>query len=354
MEKLDLKSMTLIELKDLFTDLGEKPFRGEQTFRWIHQKTIESLQDINVLSKGLRDKLDDKFKIINLKIVKKLESNIDNTKKYLFLLEDGNIIESVAMEYKHGYSVCISTQVGCRMGCEFCASTKGGLVRNLSPGEMADQIYKIQKDLNIKISNIVLMGSGEPLDNYDNVVKFLNIIHDELGANIGYRHITISTCGIVPKIYKLADEGIPITLSISLHSPYQLQRSEIMPISKKYTIAQLIDACKYYISKTRRRITFEYTLIKGVNDREEDAEEISRLLKGLLCHVNLIPLNPIKETKLVTSKETYVNKFKKILEKRGISTTIRRELGSDINAACGQLRRDYIVNIDKQSNNIGD
>ena len=340
--KIDLKSLTVEELKNEFYKMGEKPFRGEQVFKWIHQKRVNSFSDITVLSKNLRDKLEQNYELSSMKIVERYDSKIDGTKKYLFLLDDGNIIESVMMKYKHGISICISTQVGCKMGCTFCASTKGGWIRNLSPREMLDQIYKIQEDLDVTVSNIVLMGTGEPLDNYDNVLKFLNIIHDEKGQNLGYRHIALSTCGIVPKIYELADEKLPITLSISLHSPSQEKRSDIMPISKKYPISQVIDACKYYIDKTNRRITFEYTLIQGINDREADAKELSDTLKGILCHVNLIPLNPIKESELRTSENTYVNKFKKILEKNKISTTVRREMGRDINAACGQLRIDYL------------
>lgn len=344
MSKQDLKSMSPHELKRIFVDLGEKPFRAEQTFRWIHQKMINSIEDITVLSKELRDKLKDKYKISNLEILKRFDSKLDSTKKYLFLLEDNNIIESVLMEYKHGFSVCLSTQVGCRMGCTFCASTKGGLLRNLKAGEILDQVYKIQKDLDIKINNIVLMGTGEPLDNFNNVIRFLEIIHEKKGQNIGYRHITLSTSGIVPKIYELADMQIPITLSISLHSPFQEEREKIMPIGKKYNIEEIIKACKYYVMQTNRRITFEYTLINGVNDREKDADELSRLLKGLLSHINLIPLNPIKETKLNRSKKTNITRFQNILTSKGISTTIRREMGGDINAACGQLRWDYMKN----------
>ncbi|EOD01318.1 23S rRNA (adenine(2503)-C(2))-methyltransferase RlmN [Caldisalinibacter kiritimatiensis] len=344
MSKIDLKSMSINQLKSLYIELGEKTFRAEQTFKWIHGKMIESIDDITVLSKKLRDKLNEKGKITNLKIVKRLDSKLDGTKKYLFALEDGNIIESVMMEYQHGISVCVSTQVGCKMGCTFCASTKDGLVRNLTAGEILDQIYQIQKDMDIKVSNIVLMGSGEPLDNYDNVLKFLEIIHHKHGQNVGYRHITLSTCGIVPKIYELAEENLPITLSISLHSPFQHSREEIMPIARKYSIKEIVDACKYYIEKTNRRITFEYTLIEGVNDSKKEALELSHILEGLLCHVNLIPLNPIKETQLSSTKISYVEEFKRILEKNKISVTVRRKMGGDINAACGQLRRDYLKN----------
>ncbi|WP_279230295.1 23S rRNA (adenine(2503)-C(2))-methyltransferase RlmN [Thermohalobacter berrensis] len=342
MNKIDLKSFNLEELKKLMVEIGEKSFRGQQIFNWIHQKNVESFQDITVLSKELRDKLENKYKITNLKIFKRFDSKIDNTKKYLFLLEDGNIIESVMMEYKHGVSVCLSTQVGCKMGCTFCASTKDGLIRNLTTGEILDQVYKIQKDLNIKVSNIVLMGSGEPLDNYENVLKFLRIINHKHGQNIGYRHITLSTCGIVPNIYKLADEKLPITLSISLHATNDNERKKVMPITYKYSISEVIKACKYYIEKVNRRVTFEYTLIKGVNDTKENAKKLANLLKGMLCHVNLIPLNPIKEVDYRSSNKKSVKNFKRELENRGIKATIRREMGRDINAACGQLRRKYM------------
>nr|WP_176718844.1 23S rRNA (adenine(2503)-C(2))-methyltransferase RlmN [Caloranaerobacter ferrireducens] len=342
MDKKDLKSLTLDELKNLFESIGEKSFRGKQAFKWIHQRMINSINDITEFSKTLKDKLNYEYKITKLQIVKRFDSKIDETKKYLFLLEDGNIIESVMMKYKHGISVCISTQVGCKMGCSFCASTKGGFVRNLTPGEIVDQVYQIQKDLDVKVSNIVLMGSGEPLDNFDNVIKFLELIHCKSGQNLGYRHITLSTCGIVPKIYELANLKIPITLSISLHSAFDNERRKIMPIANKYTIKDILDACKYYVSKTNRRITFEYTLINGVNDSVRHANELTKLLSGILCHVNLIPLNPIKEANFKTSKDANVLKFKEILESRNINTTIRREMGGDINAACGQLRRDYM------------
>lgn len=343
MNKIDLKSLTLEELQELFIDEGEKPFRGVQTFKWLHQNLVESIDDITVLSKTLRDKLNKKYKVSNIKILKRFDSKNDNTKKFLFILEDGNIIESVMMEYQHGISLCLSTQVGCKMGCAFCASTKEGLIRNLSSGEILDQVYKIQSDLNIKISNIVLMGSGEPLDNYKNVIRFLKISHEKEGQNIGYRHITLSTCGIVPRIYDLADEGLPITLSISLHSSNDIERTRIMPITNKYQIDKIIKACKYYIKQTNRRITFEYTLIHGVNDSKDDVKEIVNLLKGMLCHVNLIPLNPIKEINLVRSSNESINRFRTLLEQNGINATIRKSLGGDIEAACGQLRRDYLV-----------
>lgn len=342
LDNKDLKSLSSEEIREVFLNMGEKAFRGDQAFKWIHKNLVNSIDDISELSKDLRDKLKNNWYISNLKIFRRLDSQVDNTKKYLFSLRDGNIIESVMMEYKHGVSVCISTQVGCRMGCSFCASTKGGLVRNLTPGEIVDQIYSIQKDIGIPVKSIVLMGSGEPLDNFDNVMKFMDIIHDKKGQNLGYRHVTLSTCGIVPKIYELAEYDIPITLSISLHSPYEDERKKIMPIGNRYSIKEIIEACIYYINKTCRRITFEYTLIKGVNDSIKDAEAIAELLKGLLCHVNLIPLNPIKEASYTKSTKNSVVAFKDLLEKRGITATIRREMGTDVNAACGQLRIDYM------------
>lgn len=342
MNKNDLKSLSLSELKEIFNVLGEKAFRAEQTFKWIHHKRIENIDDITVLSKSLKENLKLNFKISNIRLLKRFDSKIDDTKKYLFILDDDNIIESVMMKHPHGISLCLSTQVGCKMGCVFCASTKDGLIRNLTSSEIIDQVYKIQDDLNMKVSNIVLMGSGEPLDNYNNVIKFLKTIHSEKGQNLGYRHITLSTCGIVPKIIELADEELPITLSISLHAATDIERSKIMPISNRYKIDDILNACKYYINKTNRRITFEYTLIKGINDDKKDAVNLSKLLKGMLCHVNLIPLNPIKEVELKKTNDNYVNRFKQILDDYNINATIRKERGADINAACGQLRRDYL------------
>ena len=338
----DLKSFSLDEMKSIFVEMGEKEYRAIQTFKFIHQNMVNSIEDITVLSKSLRDKLNENFSISDISIAERYDSKLDNTKKYLFKLEDANIIESVAMEYKHGTTACISTQVGCKMGCAFCASTKGGLIRNLSSGEILSQVYNIQNDLDIKLSNIVLMGSGEPLDNYENVIKFLNILHDENGQNLSYRNITLSTCGVVPKIYKLAEQELPITLSISLHSPFNEERKRIMPIAKAYSLDELLEACRYYINKTNRRITFEYTLIKEINDRKEDLNELSRILKGLLCHVNLISLNPIEEFAKDKANKNTIEMFKRELTKSGIPVTIRREMGSDINAACGQLRRKYI------------
>lgn len=342
MNLIDLKSLNIEELIEIFSSLNEKKFRAIQLFQWIHDKKVESIDDITVFSSKLKEKLKEKYYISNIKILNRFDSSLDFTKKYLFILEDKNIIESVIMKYEYGYSACLSTQVGCRMGCKFCASTKDGLIRNLTSGEILDQVYKIQKDLNIRVTNIVLMGSGEPLDNYNNVIKFIELIHNDKGQNLSLRNITLSTCGIVPKIYELANLNLPITLSISLHSSRDDYRKNIMPIGRKYTIDEIIEACRYYIKKTKRRITFEYTLISGVNDTKEEAQKLSKLLKGLLAHVNLIPLNPVREVKLYKSKDESIKTFKMILVKNGINATIRRERGSDINAACGQLRRDYL------------
>ncbi|CAH2212839.1 23S rRNA (adenine(2503)-C(2))-methyltransferase RlmN [Tepidibacter aestuarii] len=341
MDKVCLKSLTENDMKEFMKEIGEKPFRANQIFSWIY-KEIDSIDDMSNISKDLRKKLSEKSKLGKLEIYKKFESKIDGTIKYLFALEDGNIIESVMMKYEHGVSVCISTQVGCRMGCNFCASTIDGLERNLHPWEILDQVLQIQKDIKTRVSNIVLMGSGEPFDNFENVKKFLEIVNEKNGLNIGYRHITLSTCGIVPKIYELADMKIPINLAISLHAADENIRREIMPIAKSYTIDEIIKACKYYIQKTNRRITFEYSLIKGVNDKKEDVKLLGNKLKGILCHVNLIPINKVEERSYEKPDKNYVYKFKENLKQAGINCTIRREMGSDIKGACGQLRRKHL------------
>lgn len=340
MNKIYLKNFTEEQMKEYMNTIGEKPFRGSQIFGWLY-KGAKSFDDMKNISKDLRKKLEESSFIGNLNIYKKFESKIDGTKKYLFLLNDNNIVESVMMKYEHGISVCISTQVGCRMGCNFCASTIDGLVRNLEPWEILDQIIKIQEDMGERVSNVVLMGSGEPLDNFENVSQFLRLVNEKNGLNIGYRHITLSTCGLVPKMYELADMGLPINLALSLHSPYDESRKEIMPIARAYSIKQVIDACKYYIEKTNRRVTFEYSLIKGVNDSSEDASALVKLLKGILCHVNLIPINKIEEREYDKPDKSYIYKFRDILVKNKIQTTIRREMGSDISGACGQLRRKH-------------
>lgn len=340
--KVELNSLDLYEVKKLMVDLGEKGYRGEQLFRFFNQEQGLDIDHVLTLPIYLREKLKEVGLINKPSILKRLDSNLDDTKKYLILLEDGSIIESVLMVYEHGYSICISTQVGCKMGCEFCASTKDGFIRNLSAAEILNQIYLIEKDLNIGISNIVLMGSGEPLDNYTNLLKFLNIIHSDFGRNLSYRNITISTCGIIPKIYELADVNIPITLSISLHSPFDSERGKIMPIGKKYKLKDLMDACRYYIEKTSRRITFEYTLIEGVNDRDEDIKELIGLIKGLNAHINLIPLNPIKEYNKGAPVGIEVKRILARLKSHKIQATIRSEKGRDISGSCGQLRNNYL------------
>ncbi|MGM0395806.1 MAG: 23S rRNA (adenine(2503)-C(2))-methyltransferase RlmN [Bacillota bacterium] len=339
---MELNSMTHKSLKELVLLYEDKGFRAEQIFRYFHQQDGDDIMTLEQLPLSLREKLKSEHTVNNIKILHKFKSSVDETIKYLYLLPDGNIIESVVMSYTHGYSQCISTQVGCRMGCSFCASTKDGLVRNLTAAEMSNQIYQAEKDLGIRISNIVLMGSGEPLDNYENVIDFFDIINSKLGRNISLRNITLSTCGIVPGIYKLADENLPITLSISLHSPFDEKRGEIMPIAKRYPLVELMKSLKYYSKATSRRITFEYTLIKNTNDGEEEAKEIARLLNGLLAHVNLIPLNPIREYSEGRPDRDHVVKFQSMLKKLGVTTTIRREMGGDISASCGQLRRSVL------------
>lgn len=338
-KKSEFNSMSLEELQDLFLNLGEKKFRAEQFFRFIHQKKNFEIDESKQLPKELREKLKSLGYINKMSIYKKFESKIDNTKKYLIKLCDNRLIETVFMDYNTYCTVCISTQVGCRMGCSFCASTKENFARNLMPSELLGQIYLIEKDLNTVVNNVVLMGIGEPLDNYDNVIKFLKLINSEKGKNLSLRNITVSTCGIVPKIYKLADEKLPLTLTISLHNPFQEQRRKIMPISDNFSIDEIIKACNYYFEKTSRRVSFEYTLIKGENDDKIHALELKKLLKGLNCHVNIIPLNVIKEFDAVAPSSKYICNFKTMLENFGINATIRKKQGDDINGACGQLRQ---------------
>ena len=337
--KKNIKDFNLEELKQEFIELGEKPFRAEQVFKWLWQENITDFQNMTNLSKELRQKLNDLYIIKNFEILKKQKSK-DGTIKYLFdILDDGNAIETVLMEYKYGKTLCVSSQIGCKMGCKFCASTGIPFVRSLTSGEIAEQILAVQRDENIRISNIVFMGIGEPLDNYENVVKAIRILNNPKGLAIGARHISVSTSGIVPKIYSLADEQIQCTLSISLHSPTDEQRSEIMPINKVYNIEKLIQACKYYIETTGRRVSFEYALAKDNNDNLEDAKKLIKLIKGMNCHVNLIPINKIENGKFTKSTNENIIKFRDYLNNHGIVATIRRELGSDIDAACGQLRR---------------
>lgn len=335
--KKNLKDFTLEELEEILVDLGEPKFRAGQIFKWLYDGA-ESFDDMTNIPKKLRDKLDFEYSAGNLKIEQKFISHIDETRRYLLQLDDGNFVECVLMKYHHGYTICVSTQVGCAMGCAFCASTRGGKVRNLTSGEIIGQLMTVQKDLEKRISNVVLMGMGEPLDNFDNVMSFLENVNNPLGLNIGHRHISLSTCGLCERIRELADKKLQITLSVSLHAPNDEKRSAIMPINKKYNIAELMSACRYYTEKTNRRISFEYTLIRGVNDTPEEARELLALISGMLCHVNLIPVNKVAETGFSASNRETVNRFRDILEKGGVAATIRREMGADISAACGQLR----------------
>ena len=336
----NIKNYSLDELKKELQNIGEKPYRATQIYEWVYSKRVQSFDDMTNLSIDLREKLKNNFSMGNFRIVKKLES-VDGTKKYLFDINDGkgNLIESVLMQYHHGFTICVSSQIGCRMGCKFCASTGIKFERGLFPGEIVEQILAIEEDAKIRISNIVFMGIGEPLDNYDNVMKAIEIINNPKALNIGARHISLSTSGIVPKIYDLADKNIQCTLSISLHSTNNEKRSEMMPINKVYPIEELMKACKYYIEKTNKRISFEYALAKSENDNLKDADELVKLLKGMLAHVNLIPINEIKDGKYTKSTNENIIKFRDYLNEKGIVATIRRELGSDIEAACGQLRK---------------
>ena len=336
--KENIKDYNLEELKEKFIEIGEKKYRAEQTFKWLYKENVTSFNDMTNLSIELRNKLNELFYIPIFHIIKKQESK-DGTKKYLFDVGDGNAIETVLMKYKYGYSICVSSQIGCKMGCKFCASTGIAFVRNLTAGEIVEQLQAVEREENVIISNIVFMGIGEPLDNYDNVIKAIRIINNDNGIAIGARHISISTSGIVPKIYKLADEKIQCTLSISLHSPVDEKRSELMPVNKVYNIEELIKACKYYIEKTNRRVSFEYALAKERNDNLDDAKKLVKLLRGINCHVNLIPINEIKNSEFKKSTNENIIKFRDYLNSKGIVATIRRELGSDIDAACGQLRR---------------
>lgn len=347
--KTDIKSLTLEELKSEIENIGEKPFRAKQLYEWFHVKLARSYDEMTNIPKSLKEKLADGYTYTSLRIVEVQTSKEDGTKKYLFELADGSLVESVWMQYHHGNSVCISSQVGCRMGCKFCASTLDGLERGLTPSEMLDQIYAIARDTGERVSNVVVMGTGEPLDNYDNLLKFICLITDENGLNISQRNITVSTCGLVENMRRLADENLQITLALSLHGSTQEKRRELMPIANKYDISEVIEACKYYFEKTGRRITFEYSLVGGVNDTDEDAENLCRLVGGLNCHINLIPVNPIKERDYVESEKKDIISFKNKLERRHINVTVRREMGRDIDGACGQLRRRHARQHEKQA-----
>ena len=337
--------MTVEELEKLAISCEEKKYRGSQLFSWFHDKKVFDYEGITNLPKSFRERLSRDYPLMEVSPETVIKSKLDGTCKYLFRLHDGNIIESVLMRYKHGNSVCISSQVGCRMGCRFCASTIDGLVRNLTPSEMLSQVYLIEKLCGERISNIVVMGSGEPLDNYEGLVRFITLASDGKGLGISQRNITVSTCGIVPKIYELAKERFAITLAISLHAPDQDKRKEIMPVANKYDINDLMDCCRAYFKETGRRISFEYSLISGVNDSASDAHKLAALIKGMNAHVNLIPVNPVKERDYKSSSKEDVLSFKNKLEKNGINVTIRREMGRDIDGACGQLRRSYYESI---------
>jgi 23S rRNA (adenine2503-C2)-methyltransferase len=342
MSRVRLKDLTFDELTEYFLSVGQKKYRARQIYEWLY-KGVESFEEMTNLSKELRMELEENCHISTLKILQKQISS-DGTIKYLFGLEDGETVESVLMEYKHGHPICISTQVGCNMGCKFCASTVGGKVRDLTPGEIADQVIFAAKDSGYSITNIVLMCMGEPLDNYTNVTKFIRNINHPFGMNIGARHISLSTCGLAEKIETLADEGLPVTLSVSLHAPNDELRNSIMPVNKKYNLKRLFEACDYYVMKTNRRVTYEYSLISGVNDSVSTAKELLKLTKGRLSHINLIPVNEVEHTGFKKGNTESINAFRSVLEQGGVTTTIRRELGDDIDAACGQLRRRYTTN----------
>ena len=341
--KENIRSLSLDELKEKITEYGEKAFRAKQIYEWLHVKLVRNTDEMTNIPKALKEKLNADYITDGLSIVDVQESKLDGTRKFLFALADGNVIESVWMKYKSWYSVCISSQVGCAMGCSFCASTIDGCVRSLSAGEMLDEIYTIQKTMGERVSNVVIMGSGEPLMNYDNLLKFIDMVSNKDGLNISQRNITVSTCGIVPQMKRLADQKKEINLAISLHAPNNEKRCALMPIAKKYSIEELLDACRYYFDKTGRRLTFEYSLVSGKNDSDEDAQELAAILRGLNAHVNLIPVNPIKERDYKRPDMKFVNRFKNKLEKSGINVTIRREMGADIDGACGQLRRKYVM-----------
>ena len=334
----NIKEYNLDELQNELLALGEKKYRAEQIFKWIYVDKVKEFDEMTNLSIELREKLKKEYTMCNFKILKKQEAS-DGTKKYLFDVLDGNAIESVLMEYHHGKTICVSSQIGCKMGCKFCASTGIKFIRSLTCGEIVEQVLAVEQNIGDKISNIVFMGIGEPFDNYDNVMKAIKIINNQKGLNIGARHISISTSGLVPMIYKFADEELQCTLSISLHATTDEKRSSMMPINNRYNIKELMEACKYYINKTNKRISFEYALAKDNNDNLNDAKELVKLLKGMLCHVNLIPINKIENGNYVKSTNENIIKFRDFLNKNGIVATIRRELGSDIDAACGQLRR---------------
>ena len=345
----DICELNIGELTELILKLGEPKFRARQLYEWLHKHKVKSFDDMKNLPQRLKDRLSEEYRICVMEPVDIMVSRLDGTRKYVFRLFDGNVIEAVLMRYIHGNSVCISSQAGCRMGCKFCASTLDGCVRNLTAAEMLSEVYRIENDIKERVSNIVIMGSGEPLDNYDEVVRFLRMVSDADGINISARNITLSTCGIVPNIIRLSDEGLPVTLALSLHAPNQEKREELMPIAKKYKLGDVLNACDLYYKRTGRRLSFEYSVVSGINDRDEEAKELSGLLKRYFksvgaFHVNLIPVNPIAEREYKSPDKQKLGRFKQILEENGINVTVRREMGRDISSACGQLRRRYIKN----------
>lgn len=341
---MDIKSMSLQELEIIIKEKGEKAFRAKQIYQWIHQKQISSYEEMSNIPLKLREILEEEYPLMKLNMIQVQESSLDGTRKYLFGLEDGNMVESVWMKYHHGNSVCISSQVGCRMGCRFCASTLDGLERNLKPSEMLEQIYSIIRHTGERVSNLVIMGTGEPMDNYENVVKFLRLLTGEEGYNMSQRNITVSTCGIVEGIRKLAEEKLQITLALSLHATTDEKRRQLMPVAYRYELKEVLKACEYYFEKTGRRVSFEYSLVAGVNDNLNDAKELAELVKGMNCHVNLIPVNPIKERDYRQSEKKQIEDFKNYLNNKGVTATVRREMGRDIDGACGQLRRRHMKN----------
>lgn len=341
MTRKDIVSYNYEELTKEIQMLGEKPYRAGQVYAWLHERGADSFGEMTNLSKRLRDRLSKEYRIADMDVRARQKSKVDATEKFLFGLSDGNLIESVLMRHSYGNSVCVSSQAGCRMGCRFCASTIDGLERNLAPSEMLRQVYQIQKLTGERVSHVVVMGTGEPLDNFDNFVKFIYMISDEHGLHISQRNITASTCGIVPGIRKLSQERLQITLALSLHAPTQEKRRQLMPVANRYELGEVLAACDDYFRVTGRRVTFEYSLAAGVNDTEQDAQELLRLLKGRNCHLNLIPVNPVKERNFQKPDSKKAHEFENKLEKNGINVTIRRERGSDIDGACGQLRRRY-------------
>ena len=340
MEHIDIRSMYMDELETWMKAEGQPAFRAKQVFQWLHEKYVASEEEMTNLPKALRTKLEETG-IVTIKEELRQESASDGTVKFLYRLQDDQMIETVFMRHDYGNSVCISSQAGCRMGCKFCASTIGGLVRNLTASEMLEQIYASSRAMGERISHVVVMGTGEPLDNYENLIRFLRLLTDEKGYNLSARNITVSSCGIVPRIYDLANENLPITFALSLHAPTDEERKELMPVAHRYTLAETLDACRAYFDRTGRRVTFEYSLVKGKNDSREQAMKLAKLLAGMNCHVNLIPINPVEEREYEKSDQDSIAKFKLTLEKNHINATIRKSMGSDIDAACGQLRRKY-------------